>query len=867
MKPVSLLFLLFLTLNQGVAQLFDNFSDGNFTENPSWQGDQAKFIIENEVLRLFDQTPESSNTSFLSVPAQTSSDQETTWEFYLRMEFAPSVSNFSRIYLSASNSDLSGDQNGYFIKAGGISGGDDAIELFRQNGGSNTLLFSGTIGAVGADPAMARLRIIRSTDGEWSIFADYTGGTNFQLEGSVTDNTYSMGAFAGFYCKYTSTRNEDFYFDDMLIDPLYQDTQGPDLQSAEALSSTKIALTFNESVSSSSAENINNYSIDNGIGNPTAATISIDNPNIAELEFTPPLTNLVTYTVTASNIEDIVENISIDQTAEFTFFNIQPAVPYDILITEIMADPNPKPEGLPEAEYLELFNNSDKVIQLETLKLVINGAQKSFPEHFLLPGEYLTICEDEFLSSFENFGQAVAFSSIPALTNGSGQLIIKDDEETVIFEVNYSKNWYGDADKTEGGWSLELIDLNGIHDCGGNWRASVDSDGGTPGNENSLFGTALETAGPVMRSAFAESGFEVLITFNEAIDETTISSASFTISDGITIFNAFVQQPETNTVLLTLSSPLSFGVIYSLTGMGDIADCLGNQLQSEDPVYFGLTESIEPNDIVINEILFNPETFGSDFLELYNRSNKIIDLDDITIINFQKEDTAFVKRHVIFPNEYAVISEARADIIERYFVEFPERIFENDLPGFDDKAGNVTIQSSGITIDSFDYSEGMHFGLLSDKDGISLERTSPETSTQSFGNWHSAASAAGYATPTYKNSQFTIPAEAGSSIMSIPNTTFSPDNDGYEDILQINYATDQSGYFINIFIYDAMGRQIKQIAANELLASEGVYKWDGTTGDGQKARLGIYVVWAELFTTEGQVEQFKETCVLAGKLD
>ena len=64
-----------------------------------------------------------------------------------------------------------------------------------------------------------------------------------------------------------------------------------------------------------------------------------------------------------------------------------------------------------------------------------------------------------------------------------------------------------------------------------------------------------------------------------------------------------------------------------------------------------------------------------------------------------------------------------------------------------------------------------------------------------------------------------------------------------------------------------MGRQIKQIAANELLASEGVYKWDGTTGDGQKARLGIYVVWAELFTTEGQVEQFKETCVLAGKLD
>ncbi|KAA3635833.1 MAG: hypothetical protein DWQ02_09280, partial [Bacteroidetes bacterium] len=325
--------------------------------------------------------------------------------------------------------------------------------------------------------------------------------------------------------------------------------------------------------------------------------------------------------------------------------------------------------------------------------------------------------------------------------------------------------------------------------------------------------------------------------------------------------------PENNTVLLGLATPLSTGIVYSLEVSSEIADCLGNTLEFSGPVYFGLPEAMEPNDVVINEILFNPETFGTDFLELYNRSGKIFDLDDITLINFLKEDTTFVKRHLLFPGEYAVITEVPSDILERYTVEFPERVFFSDLPTFEDKAGNVTVQYDGITIDSFDYTEDMHFGLLSDKNGVSLERLSPEIPTQSFGNWHSAAASAGYATPTYKNSQFSIPVEQGSSILSIHNTTFSPDNDGYEDILQINYATDTPGFFINLYVYDALGRPIKQLAANELLASEGVFKWDGTTADGQKARLGIYVIWAELFTTEGTVEQFKETCVLAGQLD
>lgn len=867
MKAIFFLFLCFLTLNQGVAQLMDDFSDNNFSENPSWQGNTDRFTVNAGELQLFDTAPESSNTSFLSVPALTSTSQATTWEFYFSMEFAPSASNYARIYLSASNSDLSGSQQGYYIKAGGITGSDDAIELYRQDDNNSTLLFSGIAGTLGNTPATSRVKIVRTTEGEWSVFTDYNGGTDYELEGTVTDLTYPMGNFFGFYCEYTSTRSEDFFFDNVLIDPLYEDVQPPLLIEAEAQSATSILVTFNENVSALTAENPAHYFIDHGIGNPVQGTLVPGNPNMVLLETATPLINLVNYSVTVSNIEDLAGNVLTNQATEFTFLNIQAPAENEIIITEIMADNSPAPAGLPGAEYIEIFNNSNHVFQLSELKFSVNGSQKSLPEHLLIPGQYVTICDDEFLSAFQNFGPAVALASFPPLTNGSGQLLILDENGAIVFEVNYSDTWYGNSGKSDGGWSLEMIDLNNVYDCSGNWRASNDPDGGTPGKENSLFGQPLETEGPVLRTAYAESSFELLVTFDEAIDETTVSPTSFSISDGISIFNAFVQHPETNTIVLTLSTPLSLGVVYSLTAAGSIADCLGNTLQSEGPVYFGLPQAAEANDIVVNEILFDPETFGTDFLELYNRSDKIFDLDDIYLVNFQKEDTAYVGRHLLFPGEYVVFSEVPEDIQERYFVEFPDRLVKNDLPGFDNNAGNVTIKYNDITIDSFDYNEQMHFGLLTSKEGISLERLSPEAPTQSFGNWHSAASSAGYATPTYKNSQFSVPVEPGSSILSIPNTTFSPDNDGYEDILQISYATDLPGFFINLYIYDALGRPIRQIAANELLAAQGVYKWDGTTEDGQKARLGIYIVWAELFTTEGKVEQFKETCVLAGQLD
>ena len=229
MKQLILFYLTLYSISVCYCQVSDNFSDGNIDQNPQWLGNTEAFQVENEMLQLNDIAPESSNTSFLYIQAPTDISRATTWEFSFQLDFAPSASNFAKVYLTSSNTDLTGPLDGYFIKIGGISGSDDAIELYKQQGEDETLLISGTTGAVGSNPAVARVRVTRSTEGIWELFADYDGGENFTSEGQVTENSISSGLVFGFVCIYTSTRSDLFKFDDVFVDPIIIDETPPSL--------------------------------------------------------------------------------------------------------------------------------------------------------------------------------------------------------------------------------------------------------------------------------------------------------------------------------------------------------------------------------------------------------------------------------------------------------------------------------------------------------------------------------------------------------------------------------------------------------------------------------------------------------------
>ncbi len=852
------------------AQLQDDFSDGDFSNGPEWFGDAAKFVVANGELQLQDSGPAANNTAYLYLPAPTSTLDTTAWEFFVRLEFNPSGSNFARVYLSASNPVLAGDQEGYYLRAGGASGDLDAIELYRQDGASSVLLISGTPGAAAIGPVVARIRVTRSPAGRWELLADYTGGADFQPEGTADDSTYPMGSIFGLYCRYTSTRNEAFFFDDIWINPLFQDTEPPRLLSAEAAGAGEVLARFDEPLSAASASEAGNYELDNGIGQPAEAVFDTTRPAEVRLLLGAPMQNTQSYRLTATGISDAGGNIAPAQSLAFTYYDIRPAAPGDIVITELMPDPSPS-AGLPEGEFVELYNRSDKVIDLATLAVSSGSSPAALPEYLLLPGSYVAICDDSFEGAFAALGPAVSVGSFPALANEGDEVRILDAGGALLFEMAYDESWYRDAARAGGGYSLELIQTEGPYDCSGNWRASSAAAGGTPGQANSWLGAVADDTPPALLRAISESAFELRLTFSEVMDEATLANpANYSLSPPLPVAEA-LPRAGAREALLLLEEQLAPGTAYQLNGANALADCMGNPLPEGSALRTGLSEAVEPLDVVINELLFNPESGGSDFIELFNRSGKVVNLNGLAVANTQKMTRDSLKEvsgdFLLFPGEYALLTEAPDDILARYTVRNPQGLFETALPPLDDDKGNATLRYNGAVIDAFDYTEGLHYPLLDIKDGVSLERISPGAPTQDAGNWHSAASTAGFATPAYQNSQFFIRPALIPEMITVANTTFSPDGDGVEDVLLIDYQTDQPGYTLNVHLYDSNGRLLRRLANNETLAARGSLKWDGVNEEGSRARMGIYVLWFELFTPDGRVERDKKAVVLAGKME
>jgi hypothetical protein len=77
------------------------------------------------------------------------------------------------------------------------------------------------------------------------------------------------------------------------------------------------------------------------------------------------------------------------------------------------------------------------------------------------------------------------------------------------------------------------------------------------------------------------------------------------------------------------------------------------------------------------------------------------------------------------------------------------------MPTYSNDEGRcVLLNKDGKRFDQFDYTDRMHYPLLDNKDGVSLERIDFNRPTDDASNWTSASSTSGYGTPTYQNSQY-----------------------------------------------------------------------------------------------------------------
>jgi hypothetical protein len=547
---------------------------------------------------------------------------------------------------------------------------------------------------------------------------------------------------------------------------------------------------------------------------------------------------------------------------------------YAVVITEIMADPSP-PAGLPNYEWLELKNISGIPIDMTGWRIADASSRSGPMPSFILGADSVVlICGASAAGVLSIFGHTIPVAVFPSLDNNGELLSLIAPDERVIHAVKYESAWYKNDLKGEGGWSLEMVDTKNSCAGGTNWKACVDPLGGSPGRSNSVDGTIDDNEPPQLERSFTAAANMVNLIFDEPLDsQTSASLINYTIDGGMALSAVILQPPLYDQVQLSLSNELAADRLYTIIVTG-LKDCKGNIAIKPGETKAGLAAEASAGDIVINEILFNPRPNAFDYVELYNNSNKILDASKLHLANRNSTNTVSsivplsAAAFQVYPGEYLVMTQDRDNLALNYLIKEPRSILINvSLPSFpDDKGVVVLLNQQGEILDEVLYTDKFHFKLIDNPEGISLEKTDPNKNSNEPGNWHSAASTAGYGTPGYRNSH-AVALSVASTSLSVEPKIFSPDNDGFDDLAMIRFNMDFPGYIANITLFDANGRPVKSLVRNETMAVSGYWTWDGLNDKGQRLPIGVYIVFTELFDLRGKKLQFKNTVVLTRKIN
>ncbi len=791
MKKLLLLLILFPVLVK--AQTIDDFSDGDFSNNPTWTGNTNSFIINSsQQLQL---NSSGSDTSILVTPLSMQSNIE--WQFWIKLSFSPSDNNNLRVYLVSNQADLKIPLNGYYIKCG-ESGSDDSIDLYRQDGSSSEKIIDGIDAHCSSSTNTIRIKVIRHSSGDWELFSDISGENAFISEGIANDTTYQSGDYFGVFCKYTSSNATKFYFDDFYIGDIQVDTIPPAVISYNLTSNNTIELSFSEALDTAQSEQTSNYNISNGIGMPAAVSINNLYPDKVELLFTDSFVSGQNYELSISNINDIAGNIMPDTTVVFSYFQISEN---DIVINEVMADPYP-PVSLPEQEYIELYNNSNFDIEISNWTIEIGNSEKSIPDFFFEHDSYLILCSTAAAAELENYGNTLAVPGFTSLTNTGQYLALINDEGLIISEISYSLLWYQDAGKEDGGWSLERIDPN--NNCGemSNWKASIDIRGGSPGIQNSVFANNIDTVKPFVESAFIDDYRHIFVSFAEDIKPEDLTNTANYFIESNQSNPTFIEITDNQSVLLSFADSFINNTTLDLS-ISSISDLCDNEMN--DTSLNLLFHQAQQWDIIINEIMADPSPMvnlpESDYLELYNSSDYTINFAGWSLL-IDKKQKEFISMN-IEPGNYIILCPEGNCPLFGQFVNCLDILGSNDLTN--DGKTLALIDKKKRVVSSVAYSSSWYNGSYKEEGGWSLERIDPANFCEAKANWLPSENSNG-GTPGQQNSVFSqnpdiytpIPTRALFIDMHTIELIFSEQMDSISLTIPGNYLVGDLGNPVNV---------------------------------------------------------------------
>lgn len=756
-----------------------------------WRGDKLNFKWQKDQINLNVVGKGQSLVYF-----ESDWEKETIFEFEIKMPFSPSLNNQFELLLA---SDSMFTSNVVSVRIG-ESGTKDGIDVFANN----VLMLHNSMRSWGkGGEGLIEIR----TKGDSLVFLENFGlGSKHEIGCLYFSN---FPEFLGLKTTYTQSNATKFQFRNLFFGIPLKDTVPPGISNLKIESPGVVEVVFDEKVI-----------LDQLSFAPYPDSTLLQDSSV-----------LLFYAVQNEDFTVVIEDTVWDMHSNFmmidTAITLNFLQRYDLIFTEVMSDPDPLLTSYTE-EYIELFNRSGFPLSINNVILGIDGVTELLPDTTLEVGAYFV------------------FHPKQTLLNAGSKLELSYSGET-IHGIYPNLEWYHNSYKEKGGWSIEMIDFSVPCINEENWLVSDNDNGGTPGFVNSVSRSLDEIPNFEFEHVFPSTDTTIELIFN--YDLVALPQPISVTIDGLNIEKVDIDK----NILNLKTSTIVADSVYSLQVSSSLHSCWNFGVIDSVSVDFGLPNKPDINDLIITEILVNPDDFGSDFIEIVNNSNDYFNLKKLQFAsrnaNDEIADIHFCSKtdRLIGPSEMIAFTE---DIhwVKAQFDSYG-KILNAALPACNnDEDDLILINHTGQLIDELNYSENWHYTELISTENISLEKLNIEGDNIAR-NWFSASSSSGYGTPGLKNSN-TKEQKLHSEVFTIASDVISPNNDGIDDLLLVDINLKNQGWTGSVKIINSEGITIHILYDNLLFGINDQLIWNCKKVDNSILTAGVYVLYFDLLNLE-----------------
>ena len=376
--------------------------------------------------------------------------------------------------------------------------------------------------------------------------------------------------------------------------------------------------------------------------------------------------------------------------------------------------------------------------------------------------------------------------------------------------------------------------------------------GGTPGRVNSVSQKArdlaltLQSESPVLLPAGARSEVALLVqnVGTAAVAGFRVRVESHALPGGWEWEGGALGAGDSVCVTAAMDAPLPGVHRFSAHAVFP-----ADQDSTNNWVRWNLVVGVSPGAVVVNEVMAAPLPEGCEWVELLNRSDRSVDLAGWQI----QDDRPGSATHIsptpfeLAPGAFVVVAEDA----DRFRARFPGRGVLTPLswPRLNNGGDAVVIKdATGTVVDSIVYEGGTDAGR-------SLERIDPDESGLDPQNWLSSTAYDG-ASPGYANSVLAPTEPAGIALEISPNPVLNQ--------ASITYRLPVRRARVNLWVFDRLGRRVRALLQDQSGGGQRTVVWDGGGDAGAPLKPGIYILYLEAGTPEGDLFRAREAVVLAG---